>query len=549
MLASQKPQPLSTSLRWASFLLIALGGALLIFYATRWGPVIFSDSAAYLLSARNWLAGSGFGEIGGSGRFHPLSLHPPLYAVLLGALGYIGIDLIAGARGLCMVFFAFFLLLTTAGVYRLTRSAWLGTAMSLIVLTSALIVRIYSNVLTETLYLPFSLATLLLLLGYFKSGDRRTLVWATVFTGLAFLTRFIGAGLVATGAIGLLLFQTKSWRQRLLDVLGYGLFSSIPVTFWLGQLYWQTHRVASRSLDFLGANLAERFQPFRLSTMELLWGWVPFATRLHKYVYLTSYNYAKVRFLAFGAIVAILMAVTIWKIQRGRQSAWHTHPSFRLGSLLILFALANLSFIAATYIFATPLLDLTHREYAPVYWGLLFGLLAWFDFMLSTWFRPGWMRSLVLIPALVVILSEYPITVEMVASLHEKGDGYVSQSWQNSAMIQAIRQLPPDLRIVSNEATAVTLLTGRPCYAIRELEDADHLETFVPYGSDANDEAQTEFRERGAALLLFDWYYWQFWPIYEGETDARLAVFLQGLVPYHTYADGAIYFYSEEFYP
>ena len=59
-------------------LLLSVAGGVMVFLATQNGPGGFSDSVEYIVTARNFLNGSGLGMFMPSGRFVLTYLHPPL---------------------------------------------------------------------------------------------------------------------------------------------------------------------------------------------------------------------------------------------------------------------------------------------------------------------------------------------------------------------------------------------------------------------------------------------------------------------------------------
>jgi len=82
---------------------LSLAGAAQIFYATTMGVAAYSDSTEYIVSARNLISGHGLGLITPTGRLMPLYFHPPLYPLVLSALGAPGLDLLRVARWLNIV--------------------------------------------------------------------------------------------------------------------------------------------------------------------------------------------------------------------------------------------------------------------------------------------------------------------------------------------------------------------------------------------------------------------------------------------------------------
>jgi len=74
--------------------LFGLAGSVLIWYSTRWGPWVYSDSAGYIGIAKNILEGKGLGLLRPDGVLNPLTLHVPFYPILLSAIGFTGLDIL-----------------------------------------------------------------------------------------------------------------------------------------------------------------------------------------------------------------------------------------------------------------------------------------------------------------------------------------------------------------------------------------------------------------------------------------------------------------------
>jgi hypothetical protein len=128
---------------------------------------------------------------------------------------------------------------------------------------------------------------------------------------------------------------------------------------------------------------------------------------------------------------------------------------------------------------------------------------------------------------------------------HRDGAGYTGIRWRNSGTIEGMQELSPNIPIITNEPAAVLFLTGRTAYEIEELSRTAPLTDYVRYGEELDDPVQQLFREDGAALVLFDSFYWQLYPIYDDETPLRLEAFTQGLRLVSDSWDGGIYFYGE----
>jgi hypothetical protein len=126
---------------------------------------------------------------------------------------------------------------------------------------------------------------------------------------------------------------------------------------------------------------------------------------------------------------------------------------------------------------------------------------------------------------------------------YSTGIGYMASVWRDSPAMARLRQLPADVPIISNETTAVTFLTGRPAYALQEIYQDQPQTPFRVYGSGA-DAAQAAFRQKGAALVLFNTTLHEDFAMYGDQVDERLAALTDGLYCDYQGEDGAIYFYK-----
>ena len=129
-------------------------------------------------------------------------------------------------------------------------------------------------------------------------------------------------------------------------------------------------------------------------------------------------------------------------------------------------------------------------------------------------------------------------------SLHENGSGYTSKEWQSSELLDRVKELPLETSIISNEADAILLYANRPAYRIPELMQGKRHAVFNSFGQDSEDEIQSIFKTKGAALVLFNSVYWQFNAIYYHKAEERLEAFTRNLYLYSEAVDGEIYFYQ-----
>src|SRR4030042_4269134 len=162
--------PIKDWVTYISIFLISILGSLIIIYSTKWGPWLFSDSTEYIVTAKNLITGHGLGLYGPSGAFHPLSLHPPFYSLLLSFFGLFGADLVITARWLDAILFGLTILVVGVSLYTFTKSSWLSIGGSFLLFGMPALVDIFSGALSEPLFIFTGLAGIFLIMLYIKNN-------------------------------------------------------------------------------------------------------------------------------------------------------------------------------------------------------------------------------------------------------------------------------------------------------------------------------------------------------------------------------------------
>jgi hypothetical protein len=533
----KKRIPLKDWLALISIFLISLVGFLVIIYATRWGPWVFSDSTEYIVSAKNLLAGHGLGLYGPSGAFHPLSLHPPFYSLFLSFFGSLGADLVSTARWLDAILFGLTIMLVGVSLYMITKSSWLSIGASFLLLSMPALVDIYSGAMSEPLFIFTGLVGIFLILCFIKNERYILLISAALFSGLSLLTRYAGFAFIITGIFALLVFNQKPWKKRITHSLIYGTISILPIIGW--RIWLKVLSISSQQFG-IGVNPMELFTRFRLSVMEIIWSWLPFTSVLPQY----SYNLARNLLLILLILMLILFALAARMRHKNNQKLFDSNNGLMFAVLMFVFVLAYLLILAFSYIFTHPTPDLVARTLLPAHIAVLLCFFSLLLFFIRAWSS---IKPLILIPIILIIgvsISYVHDSVDIISNYHQSGFGYTSRSWRESETLHAIEKLPSDIPLISNESAAVLFYTGRPTYDISELiNNAPQILT-NRFGDDLTDPVQNEFRNNGAALVLFNTYNWQFYQLYGDQTAERMQNLTKGLYLYSQLKDGAIYMYN-----
>jgi hypothetical protein len=190
--------------------------AVLVLIATRHDPLLSPDSITYLSAAEHLRAGHGLTDFTDK----PLAVFGPVYPLLLAPGG----RSLVWATVVGMVSIAAGSALMGLLLHRRVRPI-VAFAGALAFGASQGFVRMASVVWSEAPYAAIALAMLVVMK---RNLTTRTVAIAGLLAGLGFLTRYAGAGLVATGAV---MVAASSWRNEDRGVLvrRLGVFAAAAV--------------------------------------------------------------------------------------------------------------------------------------------------------------------------------------------------------------------------------------------------------------------------------------------------------------------------------
>jgi len=209
---------------------IAGFGAALVLGHVTFGVMISSASLEYIQAARNLLAREGLMGIDGDS---PYSDWPPLSPLLLAAASLGVFDPFDVAGPLNVVIFA--LTVFAVGQYLRQRlasrflAAWGCLATALAVPLSYWSSWAHS----EPLFILLVTLALIQTDRFLIEGRLRALIWAAVFSALAWQTRYIGMAVPAFVGLVLLFQPGISPGQRARRITAYSLIVAVPMGLWL----------------------------------------------------------------------------------------------------------------------------------------------------------------------------------------------------------------------------------------------------------------------------------------------------------------------------
>jgi hypothetical protein len=522
----------------AGIVLLCIVGGVIAVYATANGPWGYSDPVVYISTARSLDRGQGLVYYEADAAFRPITIQPPFYPILLGAIGLFQGNLVVAARWLNI--FAFIASIFIAGwiFYRYSRVPALGIVASALMCVFPHMVVMFSSAYSEPLFVFLFLSGGLGLLAYLQEEKTSLLLVSAVVIGLIPVTRYAGIAIVLAGGISLLLLASGKARVQVRRAAVFTLVASLPVLLWLAWIYFATaHSVGGRSLGLNWHGLAVQFQAFRGIFMDTVWKWVPYQPHELDLRY-------RLRFAIMGIGLAASLVLVIlagWRLRKDpegtRNSGMQIFTFFGLSSL------AFLVVVLATYLFTHPTIDIDNRMLLPLYVGSVMSFYAAFALWQAAWFR-GRLRVLQILPWLVAALCVtwyFPQTRDKINFYHA-GDGLTAYRWDRSEIIQAVRALPAQEPVISNDWELLQLWTGRPIHGFWNTFPAKPPIQASAYGTEPDDPVQSVFCEQGAALVIFNDFPDQFQAnIGEASVDPMPDLFA-GLPLYGSYPDGKIYF-------
>ena len=521
-----------------AIILLSLVGGLVAIYSTVKGPWGYTDPVEYISVARSLDRGQGLGYYEGSARFTQEKIHPPLYSLVLSAIGLFGVDLVVASRWLNI--FAFVASIFLAGwiFYRYSRAPAIGILASALMCAFPWMVVMFSSSYSEPLFVLSILSGGLGLLAYLKNEKTSLLVASAIIVGTIPGTRYAGIGMVASAGLTVFLFASGKFWPRVRKAVVFTLIAGLPVLLWLVWVYFSSaHSVGGRSLGVDLGDLSAKFQTFRGVFMDTVWKWVPFQAHGSLLPY-------KVRWMLMLAILAVVTGLCLWAQRCLKKEIAENGPLFDI-RVFTFFGLSSLIFVIvliATYLFTSPTIDIDNRMLLPLYASSVMFFLAALALWQAAWFK-GRLRLLQVLPVLIAALFIYwyiPQTIDKVDFYH-KGDGLTLYRWKQAEIIQAVRALPADQPVIANDWELTMLWTGRPIHGLWTSFPPGPSFQSGAYGTNLNDPLQVLFCEKGAALVIYNDFPSQFDTTVGHDNFEKLPVLFTGLSLYGTYPDGKIY--------
>jgi hypothetical protein len=429
----------------------------------------------------------------------------------------IGLDTLVAARWLSSSLFGTNIFLLGILVYRATRSVVPAISAALLALGSPALIVVHTWVLSEPLFLTFTLLSLTGLVVCAERGRARDIIGAGLTTALAYLTRYVGFALIASGAVALLAFGEGGFRRRLVRAVSYGLVSALGPIVWAVRNLAVSGSVAYSAQQLHPPSLGRLVEAGNTVSLWLFPGRVPF----------------EIRVIGTAVILALLIVAWIRLFGPGVKATGQRGDGVPIGILACLVVLYPLALVGALTLVGGSI-PLDDRILSPLLIAsiALAVMTAWSAYQRASNSR-AWRLGIGLLVFGFVAMTLVR-AVGTVQRLHADGQGTAARAWRDSELVDWVRHLPEGVPLYSNELDILYLYTGRQAFQVpirwdpvREAPRDDYDAQLAAMRRRITDE--------GAVLVLFN--------TIAGQSDflPPAAELTRGLSLVYEASDGAVY--------
>ncbi len=473
--------------------LVTATGVWLLKISTPFGLGLTDDAISYIAASRALLAGQGFTRIWLATGFEPITHWPPAFPATLAFISLITrLDPYRSARILNGLAFGF-----NAGIlgflgYKMTKSPrkkglksspsrskdfspyFAGIFLSFLFLSNPALLRLHAQALSEPLYLFISLLAILAFMQTFEGGvQKKRLVITGILTGISYLTRYAALSLIAT-FIAAIFVLSPTWKKRFVSLF-YFLAGLLPVT-----LAWMLRN------KLVGGNATNRVIEWHpVSRENLIRGARNFFQFIFPLPNISAPFVDNLRIILLLPIL-ILFFLLIWLLPKSIRYFLSPQKNARPPVLAFLFILYIFSYLGSLLVSltffdaATPLND---RILSPIYVALL---IVFVFFLGEARLQSKIISGIAHLSAVLLLVFFTAAQLQTVAALQESPLGFASWRWRESTVMEAIRKLPPDVKVHTNQPPAVYFWTGRASYRLWDeqppevRQNGDVLAVFFP---------------------------------------------------------------------
>jgi hypothetical protein len=222
-----------TQTKFAIYLFfLSLFGMVLVYLVTfRFGPGLATDGSRYLSTAQSLIERKGFYDYLNA----PLTQFPPLYSIVIaGTCVLTHLDVFVAGQYLNILTFGLVIWLAGYFFYRIFPEELLFHYFgSAIFATSVSLIIMAANILSDLLFLAFTLAFLIAATEMLEKGTFKSILVLGLVGCLSTFQRYAGLALIMTGVVLILYLYRKSLLKGILFAGSFGLISALPILLWV----------------------------------------------------------------------------------------------------------------------------------------------------------------------------------------------------------------------------------------------------------------------------------------------------------------------------
>ena len=290
---------------------------------------------------------------------------------------------------------------------------------------------------------------------------------SAILLALAFLTRYVGITLVASGALVVLFLNNRSVKKRIIDCVVFIAISCIPVSIWI-----ISTNSSPRTFVFHPVNYIQIKVTLINISRWLLPDRVPNIIRV-------------------GISGIFVMGVICSFIIIGRKIYRRTKGSYELQTLkpaliFLIFIIIYISFLIISKSFFDAHIPIRNfRILSPIFIAFLI-IVIYFFRLIILYFRENKISRILVSVICILFLAFYVVSIINLSILKYKEGhvGYASKDWSISETIKGLEEISDSTLIYSNGPDGIYLLTGKSAKMFPLLKN--------PYTLKKNNNFQTQ---------------------------------------------------------
>lgn len=516
----------------ALFVLLALGGLVVMVFAHRHGPWVDASGVEQIAAARNFAWGNGLTVPTAGGNDLPYGVQPPLYSLLLSLVFWLNLDPFIMVSAFNVVLFAATLLLLSWGLWKVTDSLLMALGITLLFSVSPNLIRNFDSATSYGLLISLVVANLVCLSIYFQQENRRPYLLAILTAALAFFTDFAGAATIMAGFIVILIFSEKAFWRRVLFAGIYAFGAALPLIVWQVVQLFQPVQPEMRAMA-ISMTFRDALSTYLTRVVNTFVQWLPGEPG-----WLGTWLQTRGAFFTIGVLSLGLFGLFIWRYITHKDAA-HRRWMILLSICLLFIVSAILLIFTETYVQSRTAPELMTAMLAPLYPFLIIFVFGCMLALVASFNLPLYALALPIILGGFFIVANLAPSIRYVHSRYAHGSSYTTPQWQNSDLIYTVRSISALRTYFSNDPAGVLLYT---VYAPYDISGFDYEKPFL----EQDEYLVEQFNDWMGTLLLFQPVYLN--PHSEDADPIDFSTFTEGLQLVYRGADGEMYvpIYSEE---